>query len=249
MPRTTKAASFASVEAAAIRKIANNTFQYTAPDGATVTRLHLTDILRAYPDGRLVLNTGGWQTVTTKDRLTEQLRSTGYSVYSDRGVWMVMRHPERTAVPFVDGMELPRDFDAALASGAAESEIKAARTLLRSITKFCAAGIPDGEPLPQPSTGDCWFCLFDREPARQTVGSLGHVERHTEKWPMGADHIREHLREGYMHGSLILNALRNAGWTDFRIALAFDRRGTRHQHTDVRRAVRDYIKRRLGLAV
>ena len=67
-----------------------------------VVRLHLTDIIETLPDGRVRLNSGGWKTVTTKDRFNKY---TPYRVWSDKGTWYV--HHEGAKAPFFDGMLLP----------------------------------------------------------------------------------------------------------------------------------------------
>lgn len=68
------------------RKLGNNT--YVESIGHTVTaiavRLHATNIVTYHPDGTIVLNTGGWNTVTTRDRM-HQLTPRGVSVSGSKG--------------------------------------------------------------------------------------------------------------------------------------------------------------------
>lgn len=50
------------------RKLANNT--YLVADGdAFAVRLHWTNVVTFHPNGSIVLDTGGWQTSTTRDRI------------------------------------------------------------------------------------------------------------------------------------------------------------------------------------
>ena len=64
-------------------KLTHNT--YLERDGAEyVVRLWGTDILRFLPDGSVVLNSGGYRTVTTKDRLNH---FGPVHVHSVRGRW------------------------------------------------------------------------------------------------------------------------------------------------------------------
>ena len=49
-------------------------------------RLHKTNVVTFHSDGSIVLDSGGWKTVTTKDRINCALPP-GWSVYSTRGVW------------------------------------------------------------------------------------------------------------------------------------------------------------------
>jgi hypothetical protein len=54
------------------RKVANNTYLERRADSIAL-KLHNTDIITTYPDNTVTLNTGGWQTVTTKARMNEFL--------------------------------------------------------------------------------------------------------------------------------------------------------------------------------
>ncbi len=199
------------------RKIANNTFKYDR-DGSTFIRLHLTDIIEEMPDGRVRLNTGGWQTVTTKDRLNSFAPC---RVYSDRGVWYV-DHAGKTA-PFFDGMILPDDMDKG------DKTAKQSREQIKAINAFVAK-IDELPKLPMPNNGDCWFCaLHDNGKA------WGEDQR---------DHLQSHIDEGYLHGSLLVNAMRWAGYRDEGIGAMYqmDLRDT------FKRTLRRYLKRKLGLA-
>jgi hypothetical protein len=88
------------------RKIANNTTLVDLGDGAIGLRLHTTTVVTFCPDGSLVLNTGGWQTVTTKDRLNRVIRAHGWSVYADRRVWHIA-HRDGAPLEFEDGFTIP----------------------------------------------------------------------------------------------------------------------------------------------
>lgn len=56
------------------RPVANNTrvFERMAPDGTLsyAIRLHNTDVVTYLPGGQIILNSGGWPTVTTQDRIS-----------------------------------------------------------------------------------------------------------------------------------------------------------------------------------
>jgi len=68
------------------RKLANNTHAVRRGPRAIAVRLHATDILTFYSDGRVEFRTGGWETVTTKARLN-QFGPPGFTVGSNRGEW------------------------------------------------------------------------------------------------------------------------------------------------------------------
>lgn len=68
-------------------KLANNTYLRRSDDGAFEIVLHRTAIVRFYPDGRTVVNTGGWNTTTTRERM----RRCGVNVGTTAGV-LTVRH-------------------------------------------------------------------------------------------------------------------------------------------------------------
>lgn len=84
------------------KRIANNTLEIIYPDGRRAIRLHDTDIL-SFKDNKIVLNSGGWQTMTTKNRLNKYLPS-NISVISKKSVWYVQR--DDNIIPFADGLTI-----------------------------------------------------------------------------------------------------------------------------------------------
>lgn len=255
MARTNLGDSFRTVPPVApisgrAKIIARNTFRYVTTEGATVTRLHLTDVVQAMPGGRFRLDSGGWQTMTTKDRINDALRGSGFVVTSGKGVWHVAAGPSHAydygaavadSVPFFDGMILPDAFT----SGRKKAEREGARVerTKAQIKKFVCDAIKPGKPVPVPSGGDCWLCsMMDAEPEARRESS-GHNIR--EARTRNDSHLLEHVREKYMHGSLIVNAFRYAGFADAGISLICF--GTRPDHARIRRTVRRYLQARLGV--
>jgi hypothetical protein len=91
------------------RKLAHNT--YLIRDGsAVVVRFHATEVA-TMAAGAIRLNSGGWRTVTTKERLGRVL-PLGWSVYSDRREWYLSRHANGSPAarwPFADGITIGAD--------------------------------------------------------------------------------------------------------------------------------------------
>lgn len=228
------------------RKIANNTFRYSTTEGCNVIRLHLTDIATQLANGSVRLNTGGWKSVTTKDRINGALGDFGlgdFYVYSSKGQWFVGKRPEHVdAIPFTDGMILPDAWNDPDARAEAHRQGVAAKLLKKAIRDFVNTTITDGGELPQPSGGDCWICMAQRE----TTPEQGEYRGEGMKTHNGdVRHLLEHIREGYMHGTLIVNALKSGGWNDWQIAnIAYRPNFDRKR---VRRAVAKYLQKRLGL--
>src|SRR6188768_2137912 len=97
--RQTNSQIMASVtDAVKVKRIANNTVKYERANGDVVYRLHNTDVVTKHANGTFTLNSGGWKTVTTKDRINLYAPA---RVHSDKGVWYV-----RNGVPFYDGMRV-----------------------------------------------------------------------------------------------------------------------------------------------
>lgn len=195
------------------RKVSNNTFRWFRADGAEVIRLHYTDVVIKHPDGRVTLNSGGFRTPTTKSRLNVHC-GVRYSVFSEKGIWVVRDRETNRSAAFFDGMTLPMDIDNAQAI-IAGAETTALAKKINAFVKKVDAGYE------RPSAGDCWVCkgMFAERP----------------------DCLVSHLDEGYLHGTLIVNALKWAGYKDQQLPYVFG-------HKDiVKRALRRYLRRQLGI--
>jgi len=78
------------------RKIGNNTYAIIHPDGSVTIRLHATDVVTIYPDDAVKVNSGGWRTSTTKDRINKY---SPVKVYQKNHQWYF-----DDGSVFVDGM-------------------------------------------------------------------------------------------------------------------------------------------------
>lgn len=83
------------------RKVQNNTYLNRRGEDAIAVTLHATDVLTANSNGTVVLNSGGWHTMTTKDRINGWLPA-GWVLFQKDGDWIV-RGPYGS-VEFEDGM-------------------------------------------------------------------------------------------------------------------------------------------------
>ncbi|MCK5604432.1 hypothetical protein KAR91_21255 [Candidatus Pacearchaeota archaeon] len=180
------------------RKLANNTYLERRVDQNNPTingdsfavRLHATDIVTYKPDGTIVLNSGGWRTVTTKERINT---FSPVNLWQEKGVWYLGKWSAKKLdrIIYADKMTV----DEAGFPANPIIELKTDRTerkkLLKQIkdyAKLCA----DSCPIPQPSNGDCWGCLF--------------VDKETKQPAMGKDHYLQHFKEGYVVPSLVYRA-------------------------------------------
>lgn len=86
------------------RKLGHNTFVEARPGGDIAVRYHRTDIITFRPDGRIVLDTGGWLTTTTKQRLSAIIP--GVRVWAERGGEWAVSSPNGRDARYEDCMYL-----------------------------------------------------------------------------------------------------------------------------------------------
>lgn len=90
---------------------ARNTLRAVLADGTIIWRYHSTTVFTRLSDGSVHLNTGGWDTLTTRDRMNMALHRDGpaggfhFSVGTDRGVLYL--HRRKSAAPYGDGKSWP----------------------------------------------------------------------------------------------------------------------------------------------
>jgi len=190
------------------RKLGNNTYAerregLSAP--AIAVRLHATDVLTFYQDGRVVLNTGGWKTVTTKDRINEYIPA-GFRVLSIRGTWYLYRAPRTDdesaiTVPYADGLAIGAR--GGITGDGPKDAPKQETKLRKDVAAYAAAFIAalDAGQVSPPGPGDCFYCAM-RE--TKTGAPLGEATRN-------AEHIRSHMAESYYVPSLLVRALETFG--------------------------------------
>ena len=82
------------------RKLENNTYLVQKDETTIAVRLHRTDVVLIHSDGTFTLNSDGWQTAVTKDRINNYSPA---RVHQKAGVWYVGEFL------FVDNMRV--DFD------------------------------------------------------------------------------------------------------------------------------------------
>ena len=84
------------------RKIAHNTYLERLDAETIGVRLHRTYVVRFNVNGTLSLDSGGWQTVTTKERMNRYLPA-GFRLYQQDYQWFVSSPNERDFL-YEDGL-------------------------------------------------------------------------------------------------------------------------------------------------
>jgi len=91
------------------RKVGNNTYAEILNDTTVAIKLHNTYVVKIHADGTYTLNSGGWQTATTKDRINQY---SPVRVYEDSNYSSITGKYQRRwfvtinnkPYPFIDGM-------------------------------------------------------------------------------------------------------------------------------------------------
>jgi len=98
------------------RKLENNTYaelidHYGNENPKVAVRLHATNVIVIESDDTVIVGTGGWSTVTTKDRINRYLPG-AWNLYSLKGDWYwggIFNMPEGTRQPFTNGDRILAD--------------------------------------------------------------------------------------------------------------------------------------------
>lgn len=193
---TTHKNILAALSGRASRIVGNNTKAIRHESGAVSIRFHSTDILTALPDGSVTVNSGGFRTATTKDRLNSWLAD-GYFIAQERGCWywhrrqecagcggagqVVNSYTERDCevcggakvttynfrpVFFSDGDTIGPR--GALKSKASAGAESRAAKLAKEINAY-AHKCAAAVPMPAPSSGDCWYCSMIAQNAQSKL--------------------------------------------------------------------------------
>lgn len=208
------------------KKLANNTYLHETQDGIAV-RLHNTDVVTIHPDNTYTLNSGGWQTFTTKARINEFSPA---RLGQDKGIWYLYVGAGAgwsKRVAFHDGVKVDANGKPVGMAGDDTADVEDKKRKLDKLTRdyingFAADALANGG-LKEPSQGDCWGCLFTAQahpfplnlpPWQQTpyMGVNLATVNVKESEPMGVDHLLQHFEEKYYVPSLLWKAIHSRGY-------------------------------------
>lgn len=197
-----------------------STVRYTTSDGTEHIKYHDTVVLETRKDGSIRINSGGFRTVTTKARINDYQNVV--NLWQTEGEWTA--HTKAGSFPFADGMEFRKDgqlVGGQRAKSKAGADANRKRRTARKIARYCAALKKEiaENGVPRPEAGDCFLCRV----------------------PMNPTCLESHLDEVYIHGTLVYNAVKWAGYNvDAWYRLGF--------FGDVVNCVRRYLRFHLELA-
>lgn len=163
----------------------NHTRLFAQPGDVIAVLLHGHQIATVRPDSSVILDSCGWKTVTTRDRINEVIGKIGWRLASDKRVWYVWyggRWQQDGRLPFEDGCILYPDGTAErLASQSDLDKTAKRRAKIKAYAKEYVRRLDAGEI--KPSAGDCLLCGF---------GQMN-------------DHVSNHVDESYYTGNLLAN--------------------------------------------
>jgi hypothetical protein len=173
------------------KKIDNNTYLIRRGEDIAI-KLHDTDVVTLKKDGTKVLNTGGWVTPTTKDRINSALGNE--RIIQKKRQWYLESGGDE--IPFQDNMKiLP---SGQIEGGGSVSDVDQKKKVKTQIDRYANDYIDKlfhGE-VPGPSTGDCWHCSMREVGTNVPLGELSR-----------SDHLESHIKEKYYVPSLLVNAI------------------------------------------
>lgn len=219
--------------------------------------------------GGVVLNSGGWRTRFTREKIN-QLLPKGTGLYSDGGLWVVHGFDGDQNVGFLDGMVISEQ--GIIEGGMAPAELSDRKALLKKSSRFCRRFIDrllTGK-VGRPGPGDCLYCQVEAGSQQTKMGVLerdGTVRPHT--FDEASDHIVHHIDEGYFVPSLLHNAIMDMGgpgqllmparvvmqycWAqegkgveEHGVSQQWFEREKKYGETVLRRVLHKYLKKRLG---
>jgi len=187
------------------RLIALNTVQIDFEDGGYIIRFHQTNIVNKKPNGNIVLNTDGWRTLTTKERINWFLPH-GIHLYQENFKWFLYIETDNgnKIQPFYDGIEITPTGEIVnpkVTIKQFKEQLKLSDQLNKLIKQYAKQITENNlEQIMQTSCPKCQTVLYynpNKEEIRQ--------------------HLLEHLRTNTFSTEILEQALISAGYQSYQI--------------------------------
>lgn len=195
------------------KKVANNTYLERRTDESIALVLHNTDVVTYHLDGRIVLDTGGWLTVTTKDRINAGLPRP-WHLSSNKGTWelregygyvnTITRYTDGITLHEVGEGSLELDEDTCLPASQREKDDAHNTTIQRLIGKYLKAYTEYDED------AACRLCMI--------LHTTPHAHSDREVYVLVGDgmedtqHLIDHMLDGHYPYTLLLAAISERGY-------------------------------------
>lgn len=233
MQYTDASALFARAKDKTVGKPIGNNTRLVQVDSDYAIRLHNTNIVIYKPDGSIVLDSGGYRTWTTKDRINEYAHD--IHVTQDMGLWYV--NVRGQTILFEDHMTIPATGPIAANDGYDMQKAKIAvdRMASKYIKGYVANMMEHG--ITRSTSGDCFGC------------SMSDATNPKNMEPMGYDHYLDHFEEKYYVPSIFLKAIAEKNYSNPGMVVSMmehDRRYMKREATMILQAF--FRKRKLKIA-
>lgn len=213
------------------RKLENNTYLKQIDKNTIGVLLHGTFVVKFTPQ-TIELNSGGWRTPTTKDRINKY--SASY-ITQKNSIWYM-----NDGSIFYDGMTTNSKTGHAIkpkTDSKHEAKVDKMKEKIRKFATYATDKVKKG--VEAPKGGDCWYCAL----ATENNVALGDAIDNS-------DHLVQHMKDKYVVPSLVWNAIKEAGYQYPEIIMGYDtktmRSGARYMADyAVKKSIVKYMQKRL----
>jgi hypothetical protein len=220
------------------RKLKLNTYLERISDSEYKIKFHDTYIITIRKNGEIILDSGGWKTQTTKERINE---FTPYTIRQDKGVWYLHTEKEGT-ITFYDGISINKK-GKVKGTLVSDKRVKHLQKKVLDYSKKFAQRLVEGK-IPAPSSGDCWYCSMRTVDGNKPLGDA-----------VKSDHILQHLKDNYFVPTLLYNAVEDGSVSMFVKGYIGELwRGNEVPENykdivqrDVEKILKKYLRRKIGL--
>jgi hypothetical protein len=205
------------------RPVENNTRVVRINEKTIGIKLHDTFIVTHYVNNHVKLNSNGWRTVTTRDRMNKYTEST-INIYQSNFIWYVDYYNQTYL--FEDNMVFLKgnknnnyenyvtDKNANRIKPMTTAQDKKIKALKKKVDVYCKTFIDKliKQEIHKPSEGDCWYCLL-RDQNGQSMGDAFNDKQH----------ILSHIEERYYVPSMIKNAMQECEISNYYLLSEWDK--------------------------
>jgi hypothetical protein len=240
--RLTKGEVSQELKDAVIKRLENNTFEITYPSQVKAIRYHHTDVITFQPNGDIILNSDGWLTPTTKERMNNHLPAQ-WHINQINKVWYLANNSH--SYTFQDGITIHNDGTVSNAGVDPQELLRLDKRILKYVDGYIKALF--GGKIEKPSSGDCWYCVMRDVDSKRPLGEC----------IKDTDHIISHFDEKYYVPSLLMNAIeafpisKVATWS-VRYHMGYNDQISEWSDSiariQIKSSLRRYLRRQLGLA-
>lgn len=186
--------------------ISLNTVEIKMRDGTKIIRLHHADIITVLPNGDTIFDSGGYHTQITKERINFY---SDFTISQNNSIWYIYKNNKNAKHHvFYDGITFTKR--GRIKTPERKINLKKRKLLNEKIKRYVNL-LDKMVKLPRPHDGDCFYCSLYTQKGKPLGDEL------TDN-----DHILSHVNSQYIFGSILVNAMRDAGYSDEQIGMQYE---------------------------